>query len=112
MREADGFNQVFVSAEGACQSPPDLGNLQRMRQARAEIIAFEVDKNLRLIFQSAKCRGVQNAVTVALKGCAVVRLAVQIGASLRILASHSITGKAFIFNIFQLLSSKKHSQPF
>ena len=48
----------------------------------AEVVAFEIDKDLCLVFQSAECGGVQDAVTVALKGRAVIWFAIQIGAAL------------------------------
>ena len=112
VRQTNRLDQVFVAAQSAGQRPPDLGNFQRVGEAGAEVVAFEVDEDLGLVFQSAKCCGVQDAVTVALKGCAVIRFAIQIGAAFCILAAHSIRCKAFIFDLFQLLSSKKHGQPF
>jgi hypothetical protein len=39
-----------------------------MGQARAEMIAFVVDKHLRLVLQAPEGRGVDDPITVALKG--------------------------------------------
>jgi hypothetical protein len=41
-----------------------------MRQARAVMVAVMRQKNLRLVRQSAKSRGMQDTVTVALEGAA------------------------------------------
>jgi hypothetical protein len=50
-------------------------------EAGAKVIAFEIDENLGLVFQPAKGGGVQDAISVALKGRAVIWLAIQIGAA-------------------------------
>jgi hypothetical protein len=70
--QADAFDQVFVSSQGACQRTANLSDLQGMCQARAIIITFIVDKNLGLIFQAPECGCVQNTVAVALETGAVI----------------------------------------
>ena len=108
MGETNAFDQVFVPAQGARQSPADLGNLQRVREAGAEVVAFVVDEDLRLVFQPAEGGGVDDAVAVALKGGAVVRFVIQIGASLGILAAGAVGGETLVLDLFQLLAGEIH----
>jgi len=43
-----------------------LGDFQRMRQTRAEQIAFVVDENLGLVFEPAESGRMNDAVTISL----------------------------------------------
>jgi hypothetical protein len=72
------------------------------------IIAFIVDEDLRLVFQASKGGGMDNAVAIALEGGAVVRLVIEIGAALAVLAAHAVRRKAFILDFLQLLAGEKH----
>ena len=58
VRQTDGLDQVFVRSQSAGQCPTDLGNFQRVGEAGTEVVAFEIDKDLCLVFQSAECGGV------------------------------------------------------
>jgi hypothetical protein len=51
---------------------------------------------------------VKDTIPVTLEGGTVIRFVVQVGASLGIPASHSVRGKAFIFDLFELLAGKVH----
>jgi hypothetical protein len=51
---------------------------------------------------------VDDAVTVALKGCAILRLVVEVGAAFRIPAAHTVGSQTFVFDLFQLLPGKYH----
>ncbi len=67
MRERDGFDQVFVQAQVARNRAPHLRHFQAVRQARAEQVALVVEENLRLVFEAAEGRGMDDAVAVALE---------------------------------------------
>src|ERR1041384_4655844 len=112
MCEANRLDQILIRAKGTRQRPTDLSHFQRVGEAGPEVIPFEVDKHLSLVFEPSKCRRVQDAVAVALERCAVFRFSIQIGASLRVLTPHSVRSQAFVLDLFKLLTSEKHSQPF
>jgi len=54
--QADGFYEIFIAAKGTGKCPPDLSNFKRMGEARSEVVAFKIDKDLRFIFESPECR--------------------------------------------------------
>ncbi len=105
--ETNSLDQVLVGAQGASNGAADLRHLQRMCQACAEVIAFIGDENLRLIFQAAEGRGMDDSVAVALEGCAVFRFVVQKGAAFRVLASHTVWSQRPVFQFFEFLTVVK-----
>ena len=56
VRQGNGFHQVFVQMQGACDGTPQLRHLQRVRHAGAKQIAFVVQKDLRLVDQTPESR--------------------------------------------------------
>ena len=68
--QADGFDQILVELQGPGDRAAQLGHLQRMRQPRAEQVAFMVDEDLGLVDQAAERGGMDDAVAVALEGVA------------------------------------------
>jgi hypothetical protein len=56
VRQRDGFHQVFVQAQRPRDAAPELSHFERMRQARAEQVAFVVQEHLRLVDQAAETR--------------------------------------------------------
>ncbi len=67
VRQRDGLDQIFVELQRAGNAAPQLRDLERMGQARAEQVAFVVQKHLRLVDQAPECRGMDHPVPVALK---------------------------------------------
>ncbi len=65
--ERHALRQVLVKLQGARQGTGDLGDLDRVRQARAIMIAVLRDEDLRLVLQTAKSRRMDDAVAIALK---------------------------------------------
>jgi hypothetical protein len=65
--QCNSFCQLAVQAKCTCDSAGHLGYLDRVRQARPEIIAFVFDENLGFVFQPAKRAGVNDAVPITLK---------------------------------------------
>ena len=54
VRERDRFGEIFVQSQCARDRPADRGNLDGMREARAQMIACSIQKNLRLVFHPPK----------------------------------------------------------
>ena len=85
--ERDGLGQILVEAERPRDGARDLRHLERVREARAEVVALGRQKHLRLVRQAAKRLRVQDLVAVAL----VVRAqAVGLG---RAVAALALVGK-------------------
>ncbi|OIQ68018.1 hypothetical protein GALL_503940 [mine drainage metagenome] len=59
--------QIGVEVQNPRDGARDLRHLDRMGQAGAVIIALVFDKHLRLVFQTPKRRGMDDAIAVALK---------------------------------------------
>lgn len=66
MSQGGGFGQILVEAQAARQRARHLGDLQRMGQAGAVMVAHGGEEHLRLVFQAAKALAVDDAVAVAL----------------------------------------------
>ena len=63
--ERDCLGEVLVEAERPCDRARDLRDFERMGEARAVVVALGGDKDLRLVFETAKRLGVDDAVAVA-----------------------------------------------
>src|SRR5438876_1270601 len=64
--QGDRFRQVFIEAQLASDGPADLGDLQRMRQARAVVIVRLSDEDLRLVHEPPKGGRMDDAIAIAL----------------------------------------------
>src|SRR2546427_10444410 len=64
--QGDRFRQIFIEAQLASNGTADLGDLQRMRQARAVVIVRLSDEDLRLVHEPAKCGRVDDPIPIAL----------------------------------------------
>ena len=67
VRQGNGLDQIFVQSQRAGDGAAELGDLQRVRQARAEQVAFVVQEHLGFVDQTPKRRAVNDAITVALE---------------------------------------------
>ena len=65
--EPDGLGEVFVEREGAGDGACDPADLERVGHARAEVIAFGCDEDLRLVLEATEGLAVDDAVAVALE---------------------------------------------
>src|SRR5690606_39603940 len=65
--QRNGFGQVFMQAQVACQRTRDLSNFDAVRQAGAEEVAFMVDEYLGLVFQQPEGIAMDDAVAIALE---------------------------------------------
>src|ERR1043166_6007040 len=83
MGERDRFSQIFVDRKSARDGAADRCDLYGMRQARAQMIARAVEKNLRFIFEPAKRARMNDARPVALKFRPVSVTRLRIFAALR-----------------------------
>ena len=70
VRERQRLGQVLVEAERARERAGDLGNLERMGQPGAEMVALVEDEHLGLVGEPAEGAGVDDAVAVAAEGVA------------------------------------------
>ena len=68
--ERAGFGQILIHLQRPRQGPGDLGDFQRVGQARAIRIAFMGDKDLGLFLEPPEGAGMDDAVAVALEGAA------------------------------------------
>ncbi len=68
MGERHSFRQVLVEPQRTRDGARHLRHLDRMGQPGAEIIAFMFHEDLRLVLEPPKGRGMDDPVTVALKG--------------------------------------------
>ena len=66
VREGNGLGQVGIQPQGAGDVARDGGDLDGMRQARAEMVAGAVEKNLRLVFETAEGARMDDAVAITL----------------------------------------------
>src|SRR5690606_8424030 len=71
VREAHGLDEILVEAHRPGDRAGDLSHLERMREARAVVVAFVVDEDLGLVDEAAEGRGVDDAVAVALELVAI-----------------------------------------
>ncbi len=67
MRKAKRLSQVFIEAQGARDDPANLRDFQTVSHARAIMIAFRRDEDLRLGAQTTKTHRMNDSITVALK---------------------------------------------
>jgi hypothetical protein len=65
--ERDRFRQIFIQGQRSRDRPADGRNFDRVRQARPQMVAGAVEKNLRLIFQPAKRARVNDPRPIALE---------------------------------------------
>src|SRR5262245_35430132 len=83
--ERQCFREVLVEPERTRKRTSDLGDFQSVRQARAVVIAFVIDENLRLVGKPPERRGMDDPVTVPPEGIArrTGRLGVEPATALR-----------------------------
>ena len=110
--ETNALDQVFISTQGTRQRPADLGNFERVGEAGAEVIAFVIDEDLRLVLETSKSRGVQDAVAIALKSSAIFGFIIQIRAPFGVSAARAIRCKAFVLDLFEMLAGEVHVAAF
>ena len=65
--EPDRFHEILVQAQCAGDAAGDSGRLQRVREARPEVIAVGVDEDLGLVPKPAERLRVDDPVAVALE---------------------------------------------
>ena len=67
MDQRHAFRQILVELHGAGERARDLGDLDRVGQTGAIMVAVVCDEDLRLVFQAAEGRRMDDAVAVALE---------------------------------------------
>jgi len=82
-----------------------------VRETGAEQVAFVIDEDLGLVFQSAKGARMDDPVTVALKARAIVRFFLGVFPPAGVLAANAIRSKGLVLDFFKLLSAINHAKP-
>ena len=67
--DRDRFGQILVQPQPARDTARDARSLERVREARAEVIALGIHEDLSLEAQSPERLRVDDAVSVALERC-------------------------------------------
>ena len=65
--EGDGFAEFFIEVKAFAKRAGDLRDFNAVGQAGSVVFALMIGKDLRFAVQTAKSRGVNQSVTVALK---------------------------------------------
>ena len=86
--EADRLGQILVQPQRPRDDARDAGRLERVRHARAVVVARRVDEDLRLALQAAERLRVQDAVAVALERRADAALVLGARAPARLVRAH------------------------
>ena len=79
----DCFREVFVKRQCARDCAADRGHLNGMGQARTQMIAGPVQKNLCLVLEPAKGARMNDPCAIALKFCAVGMAALRVFSAAR-----------------------------
>ena len=66
--QRDRLGQRLVERERRSQRARDLRDLQRVGQARDEVVALGVEEDLRLVLEAAERLGMEDAIPVAFEG--------------------------------------------
>ena len=75
--EADRLDEILVQPQGAADRAGDLGDFQGVRETGAVVVAGRCDEDLGLVHEAAEALGMEDAVTVALKGGTQVALGIK-----------------------------------
>ena len=67
MCQRNGFDQILVDLQGTGNRSAQLGDLQRMGEARTKEVTLVIQENLGLVNEPAERRGMHDAVAVALE---------------------------------------------
>jgi hypothetical protein len=78
VRQREGLAQRLVQRQRVPEAAGDLAHLEAVGQARAVLVAFPVDEDLRLVHQPAERRAMDDAVPIALEARAELVLALAV----------------------------------
>ncbi len=92
MHQGQRFYQIFIQPKFRRNGAGDLGNLNRMGQAVAEVIRMPAGKNLRLVLQAAESPRVDHAIAVTLEIAAVGMAGLRVAPSAAIFRAQRIRG--------------------
>ncbi len=67
MRQRQTLRQILIQPQRTRQRACNLGDLNSVRQACAEVIALMVHKDLRLVLEATESCTMNNTITIALK---------------------------------------------
>ena len=103
MGQRDGLGQVVVEFERGGDVAGDGGDFDGVGQPGAQVVAGAVEKDLGLVFQTAKRAGVDHAVAVALVFGAPERAGLRVGASAGVAAELGVRREDLAFDLSSFL---------
>src|SRR5690606_249771 len=106
--QRDRLGQVLVEAQRAGDAGGDLRHLQRVRQARAVVVALVVHEDLRLVLEAPERAGVQDAVPVLLEGRAVPALGLGVDPAPRLGGEAGVGRQRLPLVPLELLPGQQH----
>ena len=110
MCQRDGFGEVFVELEWACNVPGNCRDFHRVGEARAEMVTGAVEKNLGFVFEAAERAGVNDAIAVALILRAPFGRFLVIFATARVGAELSVRSKIATLDFFEFNAGARHGK--
>ncbi len=99
--QRDGFDEVFVQSQRPSEVPPDLGDLQRVGQPRAEVVVLVGHEHLGFEIQPSERRTVHDAVAVPLEAGAVGVLGLVVGSSAAVGFADGVAGHLLDMQAFE-----------
>jgi hypothetical protein len=91
--QGQSLNQIHVQAELGSNGTCDLRDFNGVSQPVAEVVRVAAGENLGFGFESAKCSGVYDPVTVALEVVAIGMRGFRITPPARLLHVHGVIGQ-------------------
>src|SRR5690606_9982693 len=108
VRQRDRLGQVLVQAQRASDAGGHLGDLERVGEAGAVVVALVVDEHLGLVLEPPERAGVQDAVPVLLERRAVGALPLQVDTPARLAGQAGVRGQRPALVRLELLPGLQH----
>src|SRR5580765_3103075 len=106
--ERDGLGQLLVEVQHLRDRAGDLGDLQRVREPRAVVIARRREEDLRLVLQPAERLGVDDAIAIPLERRADVVLGLRPGTATAVGGPGRLRRENLAFTRLELLANQGH----
>ena len=111
--EGDRLGQILVQPQGARDRPRDARDLERVRHAGAVVVALRLQKDLRLVHQTAEGFAVQDAVGIALITGAhiILRRRLGAGSALGLVGKLRFFAQKLMLAPFKLFADRHEDRP-
>src|SRR4030095_6962850 len=108
----DRFGQLLVQPQHLRDRPRDLRDLERVRQARAIVVASRREEDLRLVLETTEGLGVDDAIAIALERRADRILSLLTDAAPAVGAFRCLRRQDLPFPLLELLANRRRHEPF